>query len=307
MRIVLNDLRDGYVVLLDKLLTRGVPISSRSLPVLEVTGCQLHFPDVLWPLLPIGIGRQINTRLAAVEALQLIAGTFDADLIQRAAPTFSDVLVDPQNLSYGAYGPRVGYAIGDCLDLLRRDPGTRQAVVSIWRPEDLEHAGDKPCTVFLQFLIRQHRPDGYDVLDMFVYMRSQDAWLGVPYDIFMFSQLQHTIARELRIPTGSYTHTATSMHIYESDVPRVRTLVNVWQHTDVTTTSGSASDFTLPLGVVVTNEQETGFDVADHLLSTARPDTEAHTGTVADREANLWYFRRMRDIRRWGESADQTN
>lgn len=285
----LPDLRVGYATLLATILDLGVPIDARGLRAHELTGCQLEFSDPLAVLLPIGVERRVNLRLAAVEALQVIAGESRASLIRRAAPAFTDVLVDPLNLDYGAYGPRLAYALGDCLDLLRRDPDTRQAVASIWRPEDLEHDGDKPCTVFMQFLVR---PDMYGerCLELYVYMRSQDAWLGVPYDTFTFSQLHHTMARELRLPCGSYVHNVTSLHLYERDVAAAERVVHYVEtyHGDLPHVDD------LPLGVVSPGG-ETGFEVASYLLDDADDDRPV-TASTAERAVNPWYVTQLRRI-----------
>lgn len=59
-------------------------------------------------------------------------------------------------------------------------------------------------------------------LDCFVYMRSNDLWLGFPYDVFNFSMLSHLICCRLNdgkadgyVEPGAMHHTAASRHIYE--------------------------------------------------------------------------------------------
>jgi thymidylate synthase len=281
------DMRRSYVTLLDLVLAVGQPMRSRGLDAREVTGAQLEFVDPLAPMLPIGVGRGVNLKLAAVEALQIIAGESRSELVRRAAPTFTNVLVDPSDLDYGAYGPRLAYAIGDCLELLRDDPETRQAVASVWRPEDLEHRGDKPCTVFLQFMIRANENDER-TLELYAYMRSQDVWLGVPYDVFTFSQLQHTMARELRLPAGRYVHNVTSLHLYESNVELARRVIT--QHD----ADAREPDNDLPLGVVSPGD-ESGFEVASYLLDDAEPEPTT-SANDAERASNRWYVTQLGKI-----------
>jgi hypothetical protein len=48
-------------------------------------------------------------------------------------------------------------------------------------------------------------------------MRSEDAWLGLPYDIFCNTTLQRCLASELNIGLGTYTHNVGSMHLYEKN------------------------------------------------------------------------------------------
>ena len=52
---------------------------------------------------------------------------------------------------------------------------------------------------------------------MVTYMRSNDACIGLPHDIFFFTMLQELIARDLSISLGSYKHVVGSLHLYESD------------------------------------------------------------------------------------------
>src|SRR5690606_6258337 len=109
--------------------------------------------------------------------------------------------------------------IGGAIKLLKEKPNTRQAVVSMWDSGDLFEAirgewKDIPCTIALQFFVRDSK------LHAVAYMRSNDAWLGMPYDVFCFCATQIMIANELDLNIGTYTHVAGSMHIYQRDVPK---------------------------------------------------------------------------------------
>jgi thymidylate synthase len=303
VELELPDLRAGYVDLVDEALG-GARVASRGLAHRELTAVTLVFRDPLAPLLPVAVGRRVNLRLAAVEALQVIAGAARGDLLWRAAPTYARVLVDPGDLTYGAYGPRLAEQLRVCVDLLRADPGTRRAVAAVWRVDDLTHDGDRPCTVFLQFLVRPQRVlfdagaafvENPPALELHVHMRSQDVWLGVPYDVFMFTQLQHTVARELRVPAGRYVHHVTSLHLYESDVERARELVDAWrQRGGPPRHPGPDPSADLPLGVVAGGDA-TGFDVAGYLLD----DVNERRGDPATRDANAWYAARVAELRTW--------
>jgi thymidylate synthase len=85
--------------------------------------------------------------------------------------------------------------------------------VTIWNPERdmLEKKRDYPCTILHQFRIRRNR------LNMSVYMRSNDVWLGAAYDFFQFTRVQIAIASILGIEPGSYSHHVGSLHIYEEN------------------------------------------------------------------------------------------
>ena len=115
----------------------------------------------------------------------------------------------------GAYGPRlIGPRDGDQLevvvDLLGRKPTTRQAVLQLFDASDLQSGQrDVPCTCTIQFLNRDDR------LEVVTYMRSNDAYLGLPHDVFCFTLLQEWVARRLGVDVGRYKHTVGSLHVYD--------------------------------------------------------------------------------------------
>lgn len=92
--------------------------------------------------------------------------------------------------------------------LLMKDPNSRQAVIHIKAADDTP-SKDVNCTVCLQFLLREGK------LNMTVYMRSNDIWMGFPYDVFSFTAMQCKMAMELNVGIGTYTHIAGSLHLYE--------------------------------------------------------------------------------------------
>ena len=104
-----------------------------------------------------------------------------------------------------------------CYDLLKKDPNTRQAVIHIKTPRNTIKypTKDLNCTVYCQFFIREE--DGKPALFMSTHMRSNDLWMGVPYDCFFFMNLQVLMAMRLGIEVGNYTHYAGSLHMYARD------------------------------------------------------------------------------------------
>ena len=98
-------------------------------------------------------------------------------------------------------------------NLLKADPNSRQAVIHIKNPMDYK-TKDTPCTVCLQFFIRE------DKLFLTTYMRSNDVWFGFPYDVFNFTCFQIRMAMELGVGIGSYTHIAGSLHLYQRDLDK---------------------------------------------------------------------------------------
>ena len=117
---------------------------------------------------------------------------------------------------FGAYGPRLFDMRGNnqvehIRDLLKQHPDSRRAVIQLFDAGDLAtYHSDIPCTCTLQFMVRRDR------LDMVSYMRSNDAYLGLPHDIFCFTMLQELLARSLSVELGTYRHMVGSLHLYDN-------------------------------------------------------------------------------------------
>lgn len=212
-RYHLDDLRRGYVDLVKLVSQEGRVVDVRGRTTYELTDVTIAFEDVTRPMLPVGVGRGVSTEFAALDTLDIIAGTAHLDLWDRCAPGWREVLVEPSDaaIRYAAYGPRVRDQLPRVVEQLRGST-TRSAIVQLWRPDDLTWFADRPCTIFWQFLLRD------DHLDMHTHMRSQDVWRGTPYDVFSFTQLQQTIAFIVGVEPGTYTHHCGSLHIYVDDV-----------------------------------------------------------------------------------------
>ena len=99
------------------------------------------------------------------------------------------------------------------VNLLRNEPETRQATISIY--DGKEHdtfAFDTPCTYAVQFTIINNK------LDMCVTMRSNDLWYGFCNDQYCFSKMQEMVSNELNIEPGVYYHFAHNMHLYNNKI-----------------------------------------------------------------------------------------
>lgn len=184
----------------------------------EVVGVTFVLYNPLLSLLSPTAGRKINPRIGIAEALQLIAGESYPGLMSSITSVF-DRYRDGQVL-HGAYGPRIRTQMPRAIDMLSHNTGTRQAYVAIWNPlVDQDDRADIPCTTGFQFLLRDGR------LHMVVNMRSNDAWLGFPYDVFQFTYLQKTVAWCLGAMPGTYTHNVGSMHLYEENIDDARIML----------------------------------------------------------------------------------
>lgn len=127
----------------------------------------------------------------------------------------------------GTVNSNYGYCIHDKFDFdqwefvketLQKDPSSRQAIIHIKEPRDLRvnPTKDLNCTIALQFLIRDNK------LHLITTMRSNDVWLGLPYDLFNFTCMQIQMAMELGVEIGYYYHNAGSLHLYTKDLEKIK-------------------------------------------------------------------------------------
>lgn len=129
-------------------------------------------------------------------------------------------LSDDGKTSNSAYGYIIEKKYGfdqlqQIIELLKKDPNTRRAVLNISDPSiNRISTHDMQCTIALQFLIRNNK------LEITVYMRSNDIYFGLPYDYIYFMSLAEYIANKLGLTVGTYTHHATSMHMYLRDADK---------------------------------------------------------------------------------------
>jgi hypothetical protein len=154
--------------------------------------------------------RELDPSYAAAETVWYLSGDGRIDALLPHAPSYKKYVGG--DVAYGAYGPRVMPVLPLVVARLRRDMDSRQAYVPIWRPEDAAWEGlDVPCTLGLHYQVRSGE------LWATTYMRSNDAWLGWPYDVFAFTSLQRLVAEAVGVRVGPYTHCAASVHLYERD------------------------------------------------------------------------------------------
>jgi thymidylate synthase len=216
--IHVDDLVDGYVDVVHRVASIGQHVEPRGVGTLEVLGATIVVDDPEM-CLPIGVGRGVSKEVAAVEALQLIGGFSDPGLTIRASDNFRQVR--DGGVFHGAYGPRCAAQFPRVIDRLKDDRYSRRAVVTIWDPvSDLfrDDLHDYPCTMTLEYMIRN------DKLVALTHMRSNDVWLGLAYDGFVFTQVQLTLCYILGIEPGVYIHNTSSLHLYESDEHKIEDL-----------------------------------------------------------------------------------
>ena len=166
--------------------------------------------------------RKLSYSFMFGEAAWMLSGRNDVASISKyvdGVKRFSDDGVT----FFGAYGPKIITQTSYIIDTLIKDNDSRQAVINIWR-ENPRSSKDIPCTLSLQFLLRKTNEELW--LHTIATMRSNDAWLGTPYDTFNFSAISFYIIcwlnfHGLECKLGELNIQAGSRHIYENDFKKL--------------------------------------------------------------------------------------
>ena len=156
--------------------------------------------------------RKMPMRYAVGEFLWYLSGNNKLSAIRNYTSAWDRMSDDGEHVNSN-YGWCIKHKFGFdqweyVKDLLKKDPNSRQAVIHIKTADNIP-TKDMNCTVCLQFLLRNGK------LNLTTYMRSNDIWMGFPYDVFSFTAMQCLMAMELDVEIGTYTHIAGSLHLYE--------------------------------------------------------------------------------------------
>lgn len=168
----------------------------------------------------------INPAFALAEVFWILSGSNDAHFINfwnPALPKFSGT----GDHYHGAYGHRIKNQFGidqlECAyNVLKNNPDSRQVIIQIWDPRtDLPNedgtpkSPDIPCNICSLPKIRNGR------LEWLQIMRSNDFYLGMPYNVVQFTTLQEILAGWLGVEVGAYHQVSDSLHVYESDLTKM--------------------------------------------------------------------------------------
>jgi thymidylate synthase len=223
MNVTADTLDDLLLKVFKKILQKGVRVKASKGANTELAGILLELKN---PRARLSRTETKGTLFSCLgESLWYLSKSNRLDYIEYYLSNYGKYSDDKRTV-HGAYGPRMFAMrgsinqINNILSLLRKKPTSRQAVIQLFSAEDLiKEYKDVPCTCTIQFLIRSGQ------LDAITHMRSNDAFLGLPHDVFAFTFLQEIFSKCLKVRLGTYKHAVGSLHIYDSDRPKVRRFI----------------------------------------------------------------------------------
>lgn len=132
------------------------------------------------------------------------------------------------------------------IETIKSNPNSRRNIVTAWNPAEIDAiaqaGGLPPCHSLFQLNVRG------DKLDLHLYQRSADTFLGVPFNIASYSLLLSMLAQVTGLKAGEFVHTLADTHIYLNHFDQVEeqlsreplSLPKLWLNPDIK----SIDDFT---------------------------------------------------------------
>ena len=211
-----------YKVLLNKVLTEGEHREDRTgVGTRSLFGESLEFD--LQQGFPIVTGKKTFFRSAIDEFLWMVSGSTNVnDLSSGIWNSWAD--------ENGDLGPVYGKQwrawrgengeidqLANLVDGIKNNPYSRRHILSSWNVADLDQMALPPCHCFAQFYIRSQ-----SYVDTQVYIRSNDLFVGCPFDIILYAGLTHALAHVTGYLPGKLRYIIGDAHIYQNHVQQVR-------------------------------------------------------------------------------------
>ncbi|MCX6809629.1 MAG: thymidylate synthase [Candidatus Berkelbacteria bacterium] len=112
--------------------------------------------------------------------------------------------------------------IQNAVDLLKNNPNSSRIIVSAWNVGDIQglvkgvKTAPPGCHTLFQFYVANGK------LSCILFMRSNDAFLGAPFNIAQYALLTMMMAQVTGLKLGEYIHTNGDVHLYKNHIEQAK-------------------------------------------------------------------------------------
>lgn len=211
----MNKFESNYSYIMSNCLKCGDKIVGRNGRIRQITNVTISAN--LKEGLPVVTGKKIFPKSSFIETEWLLKGLTNTKWLNERGVNIWNMWANEQ----GELGPVYGKQLIDFngvnqLELLKKEfinnKHSRRLLCSMWNPLDLNEMALPPCHYSFQFLVYKTE------VDIIVTMRSLDLFIGLPYDIIMYSIILLAFCNEHNLTARSVYINAASAHVYEEHV-----------------------------------------------------------------------------------------
>lgn len=129
---------------------------------------------------------------------------------------------DEWMLEDGTIGKAYGYQLAkykqvdNLIKTIKEDPTSRRMITTLWNIEDLPEMALQPCAFQTLWNINKGK------LNCMLTIRSNDWFLGNPFNVAQYAALVHMIAQVTNYKPGRLTICINDAHIYENHIPQIQ-------------------------------------------------------------------------------------
>ena len=107
------------------------------------------------------------------------------------------------------------------IPLLKKDPNSRRAVISLWDPlnDANVHRKDTPSMISIDFKLRKGK------LNLTMMIRSNDIFMGWPANVYQLSILQKDVCEKLNVEPGFIGIFSNSAHIFKDKFDDIKEII----------------------------------------------------------------------------------
>jgi thymidylate synthase len=219
----MNNYEKTYSKILNDCLNFGQRVLGRNGYTYQITATQIRAN--LNNGFPIVTGKQIFPKSCFIETEWMLHGHTNVKWLNERNVKIWDQWADEN----GDLGPVYGHQlinfngvnqIENIVNETKLNKHSRRLLCSMWNPNDLNKMQLPPCHYSFQFIITNEK------VDIVVSMRSLDLFIGLPYDMTMYSSILCSFANEFKLKANEVIINAANSHIYEEHIHGVNMYLN---------------------------------------------------------------------------------